>query len=1140
MRVTSQHLRKSSVITLFLTALLFTAVGATEHQKIPVIFDGDVLVIGGSTAAVAAATEAANAGADVFLTTRLHYLGEDMCGTYRLWLNEGEKPDTPLAKKVFRKRTAPGLDFKYEADLESSPRHPDTTPPSVLADGHIRDAVNHSVQYDGDATITIDLGKPKEIKNVKVFAFQRPSDFEVASINVIPEAQESDGIHIPNSHLNDGGFEDTPIEIAAEVNATLRHLKLEIRKSARASRILLSEIVVEPAESTEKASFPPYSPVTPMHVKRVLDQTLIDNGVKYLYGSYPVDIIRNAQGDPKGIVIENRSGRQALKADVIIDATPRALAARMFDIPFTPYKKGVHTFKWTLVGGPPKKGTGIKQVPHPNQVRITTSKGKTFIANEYILEIPMTNGEWPAFAEAEQVARDMTWTKAQAASSDTLFQVPPDHVINKHRFNKQWPGHERMPIDAFRTDEYKNILILNGCANISRQSAATMLRPCEFMGAGKKVGQAAAALADTLSSKESNPKPRKTISASKHTDISLLPAKEVPRFADESLISYTPKQTPVAGEYDVVVVGGGTGGAPAGISAARHGAKTLVIEYLHGLGGVGTMGMISSYYHGNRIGFTREIDEAIAALGDPNVLSGGAWNVEWKKEWYRKELREAGADIWFGALGTGAIREGDKVRGIVAATPGGPVIVKAKVVIDSTGSATIAAAAGAECADVNETHVAVQGSGLPWVEPGARYINTDFTFVDESDIYDIWRTLVIAKFKYKGAYDVGQLIDTRERRRIVGDYILSPLDIINQRTFADTIVVAKSDFDSHGFIIHPYFMIKFPTRTEMTARVPFRCLLPKGLDGLLVTGLGVSAQRDAIPVIRMQADIQNQGYAAGLAASMAVNADRGLREINIAKLQEQLNKVGILNNNILNETNSPTPTPEEIKTAVNSVANDYNGLSIVMQNWDAACPLVVKAYKNSTNKEAALVYAHVLGIMGQPAGAQTLADEISGRQWDKGWNYTGMGQYGASMSSLDSYLIALGRTKADFAATPIIEKLEQLDAGSAFSHFRATAIALETLGDEAAAPVLAALLNKPGVADHAITDIKEYIAVTGTNSQDTSLRNNALKELMLARALYRCGDFEGLGKRILEEYVDDLRGHFSKHAFLVLNNGTKN
>ena len=67
---------------------------------------------------------------------------------------------------------------------------------------------------------------------------------------------------------------------------------------------------------------------------------------------------------------------------------------------------------------------------------------------------------------------------------------------------------------------------------------------------------------------------------------------------------------PVLGRYDVVVIGGGTGGAPAGIGAARAGAKTLVVEYLHGLGGVGTMGAIAGYYWGNRVGFTATVRTA--------------------------------------------------------------------------------------------------------------------------------------------------------------------------------------------------------------------------------------------------------------------------------------------------------------------------------------------------------------------------------------------------------------------------------------------------------------------------------------------------------------------------------------------------
>ena len=53
---------------------------------------------------------------------------------------------------------------------------------------------------------------------------------------------------------------------------------------------------------------------------------------------------------------------------------------------------------------------------------------------------------------------------------------------------------------------------------------------------------------------------------------------------------------PVFGTFDVVVVGGGTSGAPAGIAAGRAGARTLIVEYLHTLGGVGSDGMVLGYY----------------------------------------------------------------------------------------------------------------------------------------------------------------------------------------------------------------------------------------------------------------------------------------------------------------------------------------------------------------------------------------------------------------------------------------------------------------------------------------------------------------------------------------------------------------
>ena len=69
---------------------------------------------------------------------------------------------------------------------------------------------------------------------------------------------------------------------------------------------------------------------------------------------------------------------------------------------------------------------------------------------------------------------------------------------------------------------------------------------------------------------------------------------------------------------------------------------------------------------------------------------------------------------------------------------------------------------------------------------------------------------------------------------------------------------------------------------------------------------------------------------------------------------------------------------------------------------------------------------------------------------------------------------------------------------------------------------------------HALTDVQAGLQDMPAGGTDTSTREVSLRELTLARALYRCGDYEGLGERILREYSRDLRGHYARHAAAVL------
>jgi len=162
----------------------------TESARdIPVAYDVDVVVVGGSTGGVVAAVEAARKGAKVFLAASRPYLGEDVCGTYRLWLEPGEEPRSPLAKKIYAEPTVvpsvgKGIAFTYKADKPSAGVHKDTPTPSLLTDGKWSSAPTQSVQYDGDVTITAELGREHGFQRVHVLVYQRDNDFEVESVTV--------------------------------------------------------------------------------------------------------------------------------------------------------------------------------------------------------------------------------------------------------------------------------------------------------------------------------------------------------------------------------------------------------------------------------------------------------------------------------------------------------------------------------------------------------------------------------------------------------------------------------------------------------------------------------------------------------------------------------------------------------------------------------------------------------------------------------------------------------------------------------------------------------------------------------------------------------------------------------------------
>lgn len=929
-----------------------------------------------------------------------------------------------------------------------------------------------------------------------------------------------------------------------DMTATLR---LWLEKGETSTSPLGKRLFSDPVAATKKtpAAEVPVEGLPssrPMHVKMVLDDALLSAGVTFLFSSYATDVLRDASGNPCGIVMANRSGRQAVIAKVIIDATDRAGVARLAGAKFRPYPAGDHTFQWVVIGGLPHEGAKarVRTIDPPFQGPAPVSKKHkgpppppiTYPIYQYTLTLPMPDASDTSWAQAEQQARAMTYDPGQQFTSDILFEVPPDPMVGKTSAT----GVETLSLDALRSADVPRVYVLGGCADIPREQAEKLLRPLALVELGTRLGAAVAEETKSLPAAQSPQLPASKSDAPVAGEVreSLAGMRPVDK---PVTLTQEARGLPVLGKYDVVVVGGGTGGAPAGIAAARQGAKTLVIEYLHTLGGVGTAGAISSYCAGNPVGFTATV------MQQPGRKPSGAWLIEPKNEWWRSKLQEAGATVWCGAIGCGAVVEQGRVTGVIVATPNGRGVVLAHTVIDATGNADVAAAAGAACRYTDASEFGMQGTGLAPRELGGSYANTDFTITDETDLVDVWQVLVYSKLKYPKVFDQGRLIDTRERRTIVGEYMLTVLDEVTARTFPDTVIQARGgSYDTHGYTVDPYLLLSHPNTAKLVTCIPYRCLLPETLDGILVIGLGMSIHRDAVPLTRMQRDIQNGGYAAGVAAAMAAKSGTLARKIDVRALQEHLIQAGNLTKNVLTDKDSHPIPAEKIAEAVKDLAKENpTATAIVFAQPKESLPLLRSAYASAEGK-AKLNYALILAVLGDATGVDTVIEQVKNTaSWDRGWNYKGMGQFGNAMSPLDVQLAALGRAGDRRALPVILEKLKLLSSQTEFSHHRAVALALELLHDPAAAKPLADLLGQTGMSGYVHTTIQKAIereTPGGTCSEQT--RRESIRELVLARALYRCGDDRGVGRQTLEAYTHDLRGHLSRHAKAVLDAPVKN
>jgi hypothetical protein len=133
---------------------------------------------------------------------------------------------------------------------------------------------------------------------------------------------------------------------------------------------------------------------------------------------------------------------------------------------------------------------------------------------------------------------------------------------------------------------------------------------------------------------------------------------------------------------------------------------------------------------------------------------------------------------------------------------------------------------------------------------------------------------------------IAALLGVRESRRIIGDYKVTLEDFNAARDFEDTIGRGAMPAGAHtpdGVTMYVYDLEPGQSMT-----IPYRCMLPKGKDGILVAGRCVSYEAPVANCIRCMPQCMVMGEAAGTAAAIAVKDGVTPRNIDISKLQANL------------------------------------------------------------------------------------------------------------------------------------------------------------------------------------------------------------------------------------------------------------
>lgn len=301
-------------------------------------------------------------------------------------------------------------------------------------------------------------------------------------------------------------------------------------------------------------------------------------------------------------------------------------------------------------------------------------------------------------------------------------------------------------------------------------------------------------------------------------------------------------------------------------------------------------------------------------------------------------LQESGVQILYHTQVADVIANSQHIDAVVVSNKSGLTAIRPKIVIDGTGDGDVAAWAGVpfekaeslqpmslhfriaylepsfelrrRCAAVLE-NVQKRGELKLYAGPypatfsgrdvyfnATRYPgdNTnpkDWTNAEIQGRKDAWTMFEnwqkeLSEFKDAYFMTSGPTAGARESRRIVGDYVLTGEDVREGRRHSDVVVIGAWRLDKHPAHQAGYHDIPWTPPYD----IPYRTLLPKGCDNLLVAGRCHSATSEALASSRVTATAMGMGQAAGIAAAQAVRLGKTPRELSISDIQDHILKTG--------------------------------------------------------------------------------------------------------------------------------------------------------------------------------------------------------------------------------------------------------